>query len=260
MTKQVVIIGAGVIGLSAALECRRRGFEVTIIDRRRGRWGWLLVRQRGDRGPQPLRSPGRSGHGPARIEVDGRSPIAVLRQAPALVGVALVGPAVLAGLLAAADRARGAAAPRVAFGQSRTPWAMGGRRARRLRFRPAWLVDALPDEPCTRRRDAHRRIRPAARPAGRSARRGGSGGAASREFGPTCRAECSIRGIAIFRPRRLMAALQAHLTQRRLPIRLADGGERLSDVGQSACSASARRRESFPRTRLCWPGAFGRRR
>ena len=33
MSKQVVIIGAGVIGLSTAYYCARRGFQVTVIER-----------------------------------------------------------------------------------------------------------------------------------------------------------------------------------------------------------------------------------
>ena len=33
-TKRIVIIGAGVIGLFSALHCRRRGLDVTVIDRR----------------------------------------------------------------------------------------------------------------------------------------------------------------------------------------------------------------------------------
>src|SRR6187431_680352 len=33
MSKHVVIIGAGVIGLSAAVECLRRGHRVTVLER-----------------------------------------------------------------------------------------------------------------------------------------------------------------------------------------------------------------------------------
>jgi glycine/D-amino acid oxidase-like deaminating enzyme len=34
MSKQVTILGAGVIGLSTALYCARRGMKVTIIDQK----------------------------------------------------------------------------------------------------------------------------------------------------------------------------------------------------------------------------------
>ncbi|WP_018923782.1 glycine oxidase ThiO [Salsuginibacillus kocurii] len=33
MTKQIVIIGGGIVGLSTALECRVRGFEVTVLEK-----------------------------------------------------------------------------------------------------------------------------------------------------------------------------------------------------------------------------------
>ena len=67
-----LIVGAGVVGLCAALYALRRGFAVTVVERdapaRR-----LLVRQlRHDRA-QPLRAARRAGRDVARPEVDARS-------------------------------------------------------------------------------------------------------------------------------------------------------------------------------------------
>jgi len=37
MSKKIVIVGAGVVGLATAYYCARRGFEVTVIERARRR-------------------------------------------------------------------------------------------------------------------------------------------------------------------------------------------------------------------------------
>ena len=119
MSRRVLVLGAGVVGLSAALLRRPQGARGHGPGRRRRGGRRLLVRQRGPDRAQPRRPPGGAGRGEAGPAMDARPGGPVRRPAPPRPRPARLGLPLLAGGDARTRPAVGAAAARPAPGQPR---------------------------------------------------------------------------------------------------------------------------------------------
>ncbi len=91
MSKRILVIGAGVIGLSTAYYCARRGHRVTVIDRNADERDGCSFGNAGMVVPShfvPLAAPGVGEHG-AQVDVESR--VAALHQAAPELGADVVG-------------------------------------------------------------------------------------------------------------------------------------------------------------------------
>ena len=70
VSKHVLIVGGGIVGLSVAYYCSRKGHRVTLLERRGRKSRRLFLRQCRHARAKPHRSSGQSRHGPTRIALD----------------------------------------------------------------------------------------------------------------------------------------------------------------------------------------------